>query len=82
MISALPEKKPDKIWAADLHLTPDGKFLYASERGTSTIAGFRVDPADGTLALIEHRPPSSSRAASPSIPRAVISWRWASSPIR
>ena len=54
VISALPEKKPDKIWAADLHLTPDGKFLYASERGTSTIAGFRVDPADGTLALIEH----------------------------
>ena len=60
VISALPEKKPDKIWAADLHLTPDGKFLYASERGTSTIAGFRVDPADGTLALIEH---TADRAA-------------------
>ena len=29
-----------------------------------------------------HGRPSSSRAASPSIPRAVISWRWASSPIR
>ena len=56
MISALPEKKPDKIWAADLHLTPDGKFLYASERGTSTIAGFKVDPGNGTLALIGHTP--------------------------
>jgi len=51
---ALPEKKPEKIWAADLHLTPDGKFLYASERGTSTIAGFKVDPADGTLTPIGH----------------------------
>ena len=54
VVSALPEKKPDKIWAADLHLTPDGKFLYATERGTSTIAGFKVDPGDGTLTLIGH----------------------------
>jgi 6-phosphogluconolactonase len=54
VISALPEKKPDKIWAADLHLTPDGKFLYASERGTSTIAGFKVDPGEGTLTPIGH----------------------------
>jgi len=56
VISALPENNPDKIWAADLHLTPDGKFLYASERGTSTIAGFTVGPADGTLSLIGHTP--------------------------
>lgn len=28
--------------AADLHLTPDGAFLYASERTSSTIAPFRV----------------------------------------
>ncbi|MSP76871.1 MAG: lactonase family protein [Rhodospirillaceae bacterium] len=55
-LSALPEKKPEKIWAADLHLSPDGKFLYAMERGTSTIAGFKVDPANGGLALIEHTP--------------------------
>lgn len=54
VLSALPEKKPDKIWAADLHLTPDGKFLYASERGTSTIAGFKVDPGEGTLTPIGH----------------------------
>jgi 6-phosphogluconolactonase len=54
VISALPENKPDKIWAADLHLTPDGRFLYASERGTSTIAGFRVDPDSGALVLIGH----------------------------
>ena len=82
VVGALPEKKPEKIWAADLHLTPDGKFLYATERGTSTIAGFKVDPGEGTLTPIGTRRPSSSRAASPSIPPAAISWRWASSPIR
>ena len=38
--------------AADLHITPDGKFLYGSERTTSTLAGFQVDPAKGTLTPI------------------------------
>jgi len=36
-------------WAADLHLTPDGRFLYASERRSSTIAPFAVDAVSGAL---------------------------------
>lgn len=39
-------------WAADLHLTPDGRFLYASERTSSTIAAFRVDAGTGRLSPI------------------------------
>ncbi|HET7671362.1 MAG TPA: beta-propeller fold lactonase family protein [Burkholderiales bacterium] len=31
------------IWAADLHVTPDGRLLFASERTTSTINALRVD---------------------------------------
>jgi 6-phosphogluconolactonase len=38
--------------AADIHITPDGRFLYASERTTSTLAGFRVDPDTGFLQRI------------------------------
>lgn len=38
--------------AADLHLTPDGRFAYASVRPDSIIKGFRVDPASGRLAPI------------------------------
>lgn len=45
-----------RIAAADLHLTPDGKYLYSTERTSSTIAGFKVDPKEGTLTLIEHMP--------------------------
>jgi 6-phosphogluconolactonase len=41
-----------EIAAADLHVTPDGHFLYGSERKTSTIVGFRIDPANGTLSPI------------------------------
>jgi 6-phosphogluconolactonase len=59
-VSALPpdlQGKPGRreggAWgAADLHITPDGRFLYASERTSSTLAGFRVDPANGTLSPI------------------------------
>ncbi|MGH6804910.1 MAG: lactonase family protein, partial [Methyloceanibacter sp.] len=51
-VSALPPDFQGKPWAADLHITPDGKFLYGSERTSSTLAGFRVDPANGTLTPI------------------------------
>jgi 6-phosphogluconolactonase len=51
-VSALQSGYDGKVWAADLHLTPNGKFLYASERGTSMLAGFKVDGTNGTLAPI------------------------------
>ncbi|QRR05026.1 lactonase family protein [Burkholderia sp. MS455] len=47
-----PDFHGDKPWGADLHLTPDGRFLYASERTSSTLAAYRVDAASGTLARI------------------------------
>jgi 6-phosphogluconolactonase len=45
--SVLPEKFEGKPWAADIHLTPDGRFLYASERTSSTIKAFKVDAGSG-----------------------------------
>ncbi len=47
--SALPSGHEGRVWAADIHLSPDGSFLYATERASSTIAGFRVDRATGQL---------------------------------
>src|SRR5262249_20863765 len=32
-----------------IHLTPDGRFLYASERTSSTLAAFKVDPESGKV---------------------------------
>jgi len=37
------------IWAADIHLTPDGKLLYLSERTESTLNAFSVDGRTGKL---------------------------------
>jgi 6-phosphogluconolactonase len=51
-VSALPANFQGKPSAADLHITPNGKFLYGSERTSSTLAGFQVDPAKGTLTPI------------------------------
>src|SRR5690606_29076156 len=38
-----------KPWAADIHLTPDGNFLYASERTSSEMSGFRVNKKSGRI---------------------------------
>jgi 6-phosphogluconolactonase len=37
---------------ADIHITPDGKWLYVSERAQSTIAAFAVDRHSGNLTHI------------------------------
>jgi 6-phosphogluconolactonase len=54
--TSLPKGFEGKPWAADIHLTPDGKFLYASERTTSTLAAFSVDPRTGLLTPIDSYP--------------------------
>jgi len=55
-IDMLPPDHTGGIAAADLHVTPDGQFLYGSERRTSTLAGFRIDAARGTLSPIGRFP--------------------------
>ena len=51
-----PRNTDNDIWAADLHLTPNGKFLYASERTSSTLAAFSVDSASGKLSYLSSAP--------------------------
>ncbi len=51
-VSALPPDFQGKPAAADLHVTPDGRFLYASERTSSTLAGFAIDTTTGALTPI------------------------------
>ena len=54
--TTLPAGFGGKPWAADLHLRPDGRFLYASERSSSTITTFRVDAATGLLQPLGQTP--------------------------
>lgn len=55
-VDSLPPHFEGEPWAADIHLTPDGRFLYTSERRSSTLAGFAVDPLTGRLTLVGHVP--------------------------
>jgi len=45
-----------RIWASDIHITPDGRFLYVTERTSSTVTGYRVSQQDGKLQLINSWP--------------------------
>jgi len=47
-----PRNTDNDIWASDLHLTPNGKFLYVAERTGSTLTTFSVDGASGKLAYL------------------------------
>ena len=40
------------IWASDLHLTPDGRFLYAAERTSSTLGALAVNSENGRLSYL------------------------------
>jgi len=48
-VPTLPPDFAGKPSAADLHVTPDGRFIYSSERTTSTLKGYRIDPERGTF---------------------------------
>jgi len=55
-VSALPPNFSGKPWVADIHVTPDGRFLYVSERTSSTVAGFRLERDGAALAALGHWP--------------------------
>ena len=50
--TALSEDFSGESYCADIHLSPDGKFLYGSNRGEQTIVIFKVDQKTGSLGLV------------------------------
>jgi len=53
-ISTLPKDFSGENTTAEIELHPNGKFLYASNRGHDSIAVFAIDPQKGTLRLIDY----------------------------
>jgi 6-phosphogluconolactonase len=53
-ITTLPPGFTGTSATAQLQIDRAGKFLYASNRGADNIAVFAIDPAKGTLTLVEH----------------------------
>ncbi|WP_110930217.1 lactonase family protein [Paenibacillus bouchesdurhonensis] len=48
-VSTLPEDFAEESYAADIHFSPDGKYLYASNRGHDSIVRFKLDESTGGL---------------------------------
>ncbi len=56
-ISAHPADFKGSIGSADIHASPDGKFLYCSNRGDANmITIFSINAADGKLTLVGYQP--------------------------
>ncbi len=54
-VPALPADYHDESHCADLHVSPDGKFVYGSNRGHDSIAIHAIDAATGRLTLVGHQ---------------------------
>jgi 6-phosphogluconolactonase len=48
-LTSLPADFAGTNTSADIHITPDGKFLYSSNRGHESIAAFLLDAATGRM---------------------------------
>jgi 6-phosphogluconolactonase len=55
-ISTLPGDFDADNTCADIHISSDGKFVYASNRGHNSIVVYSADPETGELKLLAHEP--------------------------
>lgn len=53
-ISTLPKDYKGENSAADIHMHPSGKFLYASNRGHNSIVSFTINNKTGIAEILEH----------------------------
>lgn len=55
-IGTLPENYDGFNACADIHISPDGQFLYGSNRGHDSIVIYRINQNNGQLTLVGHEP--------------------------
>ena len=54
-VTTLPDDYTGKNWCADIHVSPDGLFLYGTNRGHDSIVCYKIDPATGQLTFVEQQ---------------------------
>ncbi|MDP5169185.1 MAG: lactonase family protein [Bacteroidia bacterium] len=55
-VTILPQDFTDHSQASDIHISPDGRFVYAANRGHNSIAILAVEEATGTLRFVDTVP--------------------------
>ena len=53
-LSMLPEGYAEVTYASDVHFSPDGKFIYATNRGHESVVIYEVNAKNGKLNMIGH----------------------------
>lgn len=53
-VSTLPANFKGANTCADIHISPDGKFLYGSNRGHDSLVVYGIDEKTGRLNYVEH----------------------------
>jgi len=53
-VSTLPSEYKETSYCADIHVSPDGRFLYGSNRGHNSIVVYSIDQTSGMLDYVEH----------------------------
>ncbi len=55
MVSTLPPEFSGENYPADIHISPDGRFIYGSNRGHDSIAIFSINETNGKLGYVGHQ---------------------------
>ena len=55
-VSTLPAGYDGPKWAADIHVHPNGKLVFASNRAHESLAAFSIDASSGKVTLLEVTP--------------------------
>ncbi len=55
-VSSVPDDFTEQSYCADIEVTPSGKFVYTSNRGHDSIAGYSIDQATGLVTSIGQFP--------------------------
>ena len=55
-VPALPREPTVEDSGADIHISPDGRILYCSNRGHDIVTAFKVNQRNGSLSFIAHEP--------------------------
>ncbi len=55
-LDSMPAEFADTRWAADIHITPDGRYLYSCDRTASIITCFAVSEDGSTLSVVDYQP--------------------------
>jgi len=77
ILSSLPDAFVGNSRASEIEVSPDGRFVYASNRGYDSIAFFAIDAGTGRMtSLVGKKAKARHRASLPSIlPIVSCSWR-------